>query len=234
MPRKTGEDISRFYDGIFHCYDAANRALTLGMDSGWRARAAKAALRNSPASCLDVCTGTGEMALLLKELSPGAEITAVDMNERMLSAARKKAAGIRFIRGEAARLPFPDGSFDALTAAFAARNLDCEGELAEIFREFRRVLKPGGVFVNLETSQPRNPVIKRLFHLYVRIMTALAGVFVPEERQAYAFLSDTVRSFYGPDELTRILSDAGFTEVEAIPLNFSSIAVHRAVKRAAT
>lgn len=230
MPRRTVEDISRFYDGIFHCYDAANRALTLGLDRYWRLRAAREALRDSPSSCLDVCCGSGEMALQLKKLSPGAEMTAVDMNERMLAAAREKAAGIRFIRAEAARLPFPDGSFGAVTTAFAARNLDSEGELAGIFREFRRVLKPGGVFVNLETSQPRGASVRRCFHLYVRLMTAIVGAFTPANRAAYAFLSETIRSFYGPDELTRMILSAGFSKVEVTTLNFSSIAVHRAVK----
>lgn len=231
MPRETGEAVSRFYDGIFHCYDTANRALTLGQDGGWRAAAAKAALRDSPSSCLDVCCGSGEMALLLKRLSgPGTKITAADINEKMLSVARAKAAGIRFIRGEAAHLPFSDGTFDALTVAFAARNLDSEGELAGIFREFRRVLKPGGVFVNLETSQPRNGFIRFCFHLYVRLMTGLVGAFVPKDREAYAYLSDTIRGFHGADELTQILLSAGFPKVEAILLNFSSIAIHRAVK----
>lgn len=231
MPRKTVEDISRFYSGIFNRYDAANRALTLGLDGRWRAAAAKAALRDAPAACLDVCCGTGELALLLKRLSaPGTAITAVDVNEEMLSMARGRPGGVRFIRAEAARLPFPDGSFDALTVSFAARNLDAEDGLAAIFREFRRVLKPGGVFVNLETSQPRSRLVRTCFHLYVRLSTALVGALSGPNRPAYDFLSDTIRSFYGPDELTRIILSAGFSKVEVIPLNFSSIAVHRAVK----
>lgn len=235
MPRETGETVSGFYDGIFHCYDAANRPLTLGLDGGWRAKAAKAALRDSPASCLDVCTGTGELALLLRRFSnPGTQIIGADFNERMLSIARAKTDSIRFFRAEAAQLPFGDGTFDALTVAFAARNLNADGKLADIFREFRRVLKPGGVFVNLETSRPRNGFIRLCFHLYVRLMTALVGAFAPGGRPAYAFLSRTIRTFHGADELSKIILDSGFSKVEVTPLLFGAVAIHRAVKSEGT
>ncbi|MBU2573777.1 MAG: ubiquinone/menaquinone biosynthesis methyltransferase [Elusimicrobia bacterium] len=232
MPRKTEEVISGFYDGIFHYYDAANRLLTLGLDGGWRLETAKIALQNSPASCLDVCTGTGELAVLLRKFSKaGTEITGADFNESMLSIARTKTAAVRFIRAEAARLPFKDETFDALTVAFAARNLNAGGKaLTETFREFNRVLKPGGVFVNLETSQPQNLFVRRLFHLYVRTMTALIKVIWPGNRPAYSFLSRTVQGFYPPEKLSEILLSAGFSKVESIPLTFGAAAIHRAVK----
>lgn len=231
MPRETGEAVSGFYDGIFNCYDAANRLLTLGLDESWRAKAAKAALRDFPASCLDVCAGTGELALLLRKFSrPGTQIIGADFNERMLSIARAKTDSIRFFRAEAAHLPFADGTFDALTVAFAARNLNADGKLAGIFREFRRVLKPGGVFVNLETSRPRSALIRTFFHLHVRLATGLTGLFAPGGRPAYAFLSGTVRAFHGADALSDILMEAGFSKVEVTPLMFGAVAIHRAVK----
>lgn len=231
MPRETVEAVSRFYDGIFNCYDAANRLLTLGLDGGWRAQAAKAALRSSPSSCLDACTGTGDLALLLEKFSAhGTEITGVDFNEPMLSVARKKAPGVRFLRADAARLPFEDGAFGAVTAAFAARNLDADGDLAGIFREFYRVLKPGGVFVNLETGRPRSAPIRFCFHLYVRLMTALVGALTPKNRPAYAFLSATIRDFHDAGALSALLRRAGFSKVEVTPLMFGAVAIHRAIK----
>jgi demethylmenaquinone methyltransferase/2-methoxy-6-polyprenyl-1,4-benzoquinol methylase len=232
MPDKNPSEISGFYDGIFHYYDAANAFLTLSLDSHWRRAAARLALASRPERVLDVCCGTGSMSGELYGLSGGrAAVTGLDFNEAMLSRARAKNPSITFIRGEADALPFPDGNFDVLTVAFAARNLNDGGRcLLEYFREFRRVLKPGGTFVNIETSQPGSPSIRALFHAYVRLMTAMVRRLSPEQQAAYGFLAGTIASFHTREQLSEILLAAGFSKVESRPLMFGAIAIHSAVK----
>jgi len=230
---RTSEQVHPgFYDGIFNCYDAANTFLTLGLHKRWRRAAARAALRSRPVRILDVCCGTGELAMELRRLSRGsAEVTGLDFSEAMLSKARMKSPGISFLAGKAGRLPFPDAAFDALTVSFAARNLAAEGaELGSYFREFLRVLKPGGVFVNLETSRPGNFLIRYAFHLLVRLLTGLVGLLSPGHKTAYAFLAGTIASFHSPEKLSVIISAAGFSKVEFRPLMFGALAVHKAVK----
>jgi demethylmenaquinone methyltransferase/2-methoxy-6-polyprenyl-1,4-benzoquinol methylase len=232
MPDKNPSEISGFYDGIFYCYDAANAFLTLGLDGRWRRAAARLALASRPERVLDVCCGTGSLSLELHRLSGGrAAVTGLDFNEAMLSRARAKNSAITFIRGDADALPFPDAAFDALTASFAARNLNDGGKgLLKYFREFHRVLKPGGSFVNIETSQPDSRFIRSLFHAYVRSMTAMVRLPAPEHKAAYGFLAGTIAAFYTPEELSKMILAAGFSKVEARPLMFGAVAIHSAVK----
>ena len=232
MPDKAPSAVSGFYDGIFRYYEAVNAFLTLGHDVYWRRKAAKMVLAAHPASCLDVCTGTGDLAVLIHGLSAGRiKVTGLDFNEPMLSKARKKVSGVAFLRGEAEALPFSDETFDALTISFATRNLSPgANDLTKYFSEFRRVLKPGGVFLNLETSRPGNSFIRLLFHTHVRLMTALVKALFPKTKAAYDFLAGTISAFYRPEELSDIILKAGFSKVEVHPLMFGAIAVHKAIK----
>ncbi len=232
MPDKNPSVISGFYDGIFHCYDAANTFLTLGLDRRWRRAAARLALASRPERVLDVCCGTGSLSAELHRLSGGlAAVTGLDFNEAMLSMARAKDPAITFLRGEADALPFPDGSFDTLTLSFAARNLNDGGKgLLKYLREFHRVLRPGGTFVNIETSQPGCRLIRGLFHAFVRLMTAVVRLLSPKNKAAYRFLAGTIETFHTPEELSKMLLAAGFSKAEARPLMFGAIAIHSAVK----
>ena len=231
MPDKNPNVISGFYDGIFRYYDAANVFLTLGLDGRWRRAAARLALASAPERVLDVCCGTGSLSAELHKLSGGhTAVTGLDLNGAMLSRARAKYPDITFLRGEADALPFPDGTFDALTVSFAARNLNDGGGLPKYLREFRRVLRPGGTFVNLETSQPGNSFIRSLFHAYVGLMTALVRFLSPEHKAAYGFLAGTIATFHTPEELLKLILAAGFSKAETSPLMFGAIAIHRALK----
>ncbi|MEI7481750.1 MAG: ubiquinone/menaquinone biosynthesis methyltransferase [Elusimicrobiota bacterium] len=232
MPDKTPSAVSGFYDGIFHYYEAVNSFMTLGLAAYWRTKAAALALVSKPAVILDVCCGTGALTLKLLRLSGGRiSVIGADFNRSMLEKARTLAPESQFLETEASHLPFPDDSFDALTISFATRNL-CQGgnDLVKYFREFRRVLKPGGVFVHLETSQPSNRFIRLLFHAHVKLMIGLVNAFFPKTKAAYNFLSETIAAFHTPDELSKAISRAGFSKVEAFPLTFGAVAIHKAIK----
>lgn len=226
--------IAGLYDGIYHFYEKANFLLTAGLDGYWRRAAAREARRLAPgaAAALDACCGTGDFALELAAAYGSAlRITGADLSAAMLSKARSRAPGIPFVEAEAKRLPFPDGSFDLVAISFATRNLALTREdLLAAFAEFRRVLKPGGLFLNLETSSPANPALRFLFRAYVRVSIGLLNVLSPATKASYSFLRNTILAFCGAEELSARLAEAGFREPSFRRLFPGAVAVHTARK----
>ena len=200
------------FDEIAPRYDLLNHLLSFGVDCRWRRAAARAALDRSPRRVLDVATGTGDLAILLKRLCPEAEVVGLDFAPRMLGRARKKAAraGVRieFVEGDALAMPFPDGSFDALTVAFGFRNFaDYEAGL----REFYRVLAPGGRAVILEFPPPPRRAFGRLVRFYYhRVLPALGGM-ISGSPEAYRYLPESVERFPEPRAMAAMMARAGFT-----------------------
>lgn len=232
MPSKTELAIAGFYDGIYLFYGAANSLLTLGLDRYWRARAAALAKRAAPAalSALDICCGTGDFTRALRgAYGPGLKLTGADLSGAMLSSAKAKVPEGVFVRAEAKELPFPDASFDLVTISFAARNLNIDRrKMLEALREFRRVLKPGGVFLNLETTRPENPATWLLMRAYVSGAIGLLNAISPKSRASYSFLKNTICSFYRSREFSALLSEAGFTAPSHETLFPGAAAVHAA------
>jgi len=233
--------IQNFYKEISVSYELINSLLTLGLDSRWRKKTVKLALNgNSNAGFfLDICSGTGQTAALIsKYLSPGknSRIYAADFSHPMLKKAKERCIkenidNIDFTLADTVKLPFKDNTFDIITITFATRNLAAApGHLLKSFQEFNRVLKPGGVFFNLETSQPAIGIIKKLFHLYVKLTVAPLGRMISGSRGSYAYLSQSIRKFLPADELTDALYDAGFTKVSRKKYLFGAVALHQARK----
>jgi demethylmenaquinone methyltransferase/2-methoxy-6-polyprenyl-1,4-benzoquinol methylase len=234
MPSKTELAIAGFYDGIYLFYGAANSFLTFGLDRYWRRRAANLAQAAAPGArdALDACCGTGDFCLALRgAFGPGLRLTGADLSAAMLSSAAKRAPELTFVRAEAKELPFPDGSFDLLTISFATRNLNLDREkLLAALREFRRVLKPGGVFLNIETTRPENPFIWLLMRVYVKTAIGLLNLLSPKSKPSYLFLLNTILNFYRAADFSALLAEAGFSVVKAVPLFPGAVAVHTAHK----
>lgn len=232
MPSNKELAIAGFYDGIYHFYGLANSFLTFGLDRRWRAKAAGLAREAAPGAraALDACCGTGDLSLALKKaFGPDLELTGSDLSAAMLSAAKEKLPGMKFVQAEAKALPFPDGSFDLVTLAFAARNLNIDREkLLAALGEFRRVLKPGGLFLNLETTRPKNPALWALMKLYARAVIGLLNLLSPKSRSSYDFLRETILGFYDPDEFSALLAEAGFGGASYRTLCPGAVAVHTA------
>lgn len=234
MPSVDPElSIAGFYDGIYSFYGAANSFLTFGLDRWWRARAASLAEKAAPGSIdvLDVCCGTGDFSLALcKACGPGIELTGTDLSDAMLSLARKRLPDATFLRAEAKMMPFEDASFDLVTLSFAARNLNLDRpRMLEALREFRRVLKPGGVFLNLETTRPPFPLWLPM-RLYVKLAIGVLNILTPKNRASYLFLRNTIFNFYGPREFSALLGEAGFLSPSYKLLFPGAAAVHTATK----
>jgi len=218
-------------------YDLVNHVLTFGLDILWRRRAARLAAAGGGRRWLDICSGTGDMAVALKRLArEDADLYAVDLTPAMLArmAAKPGAAGIALTVADVRALPFPDETFDLVTISFATRNVNLDREtLVEVFREVRRVLKPTGRFVSVETSQPRSPLIRWLFHRYIGLFVRPVGQLISGSKAAYAYLAYTIPRFYTADELGALLQEAGFERVNITPMLFGIAAVHVATKETA-
>ncbi len=235
MPSKTSElAIAGFYDGIYLFYEKANSFLTFGLDLYWRRRAAGLARAAAPgaASALDACCGTGDFTLALRRAyGPALKLSGADLSEPMLSLARPKDRSIDFTRAESKALPFPDGGFDLVTISFATRNLNIDrAALLASLREFRRVLKPGGTFVNLETTRPANGLVRAGMDLYVKALIALLNRLSPKSRSSYLFLRNTILTWYRAAEFDELLLEAGFSRASHRVLCPGAVAVHTAVK----
>ena len=216
------DDVRTMFDRIAPVYDAMNRAMTLGLDRSWRRLTAQAAVRPGD-KVLDACCGTGDLALAGR--AAGGEVVGVDFSEAMLARARRKAPEIEWVRGDAAALPFPDETFDAVTVGFGIRNLaDLEGGL----RELARVLKPGGKVGCLEITRPRG-ILRPFFRLWFDGLVPVVGKVLPGGA-AYSYLPASVRRFPGPEDLAAAMRRAGFGEVGWRVLGGGIVALHVATK----
>jgi demethylmenaquinone methyltransferase/2-methoxy-6-polyprenyl-1,4-benzoquinol methylase len=224
--------VNRMFDRIAGVYDRMNRTMTAGLDRRWRERAVDLAQVGAGDRALDVCCGTGDLALELgRRVTPGGSVVGCDFSEPMLEVARRKAAGatasgVRFEWADALELPYEDARFDAVTVGFGVRNFaDLERGLAELVR----VLRPGGRLVILEITQPRRPPLSWFFSLWfdrlVPVLGALAG-----DRDAYTYLPESVKRFPGPERLAEMVAAAGIPRVRVLLLAGGIIAVHSGVK----
>ena len=211
-------------------YEKVNHALTFGLDILWRRRMVQKVLKRQPQLLLDVCTGTGETAIYLRKWTENtARIIAVDFTYSMIQIAAGKSAsrGIDFCLADVKALPFEDNTFDAATLSFATRNLNINRDLLmAAFSEICRVLKPGGVFYNLETSQPKVAWIRFLFHQFIRMTVLPLGLRLSGSQKGYHYLASTIPRFYSADELTKILHASGFSTVQYNHWMFGAAALH--------
>lgn len=229
-------ELKEVFTDVAPTYERVNHLLTLGLDRRWRRRAARSAIEGGGRLVLDVCAGTGEMAeeLAARLPDPAARIVALDFNAEMLAglASKTKFAGRgAAVRAEAGRLPFPNGIFDAVTVSFAGRNLNRSTEiLRETFAGLRRVLKPGGRFVLVETSRPPFAPVRIVYFGLVRLFVRPIGERLSGSRAGYAYLAESIPRFYDAEQLAGILRQAGFDRVRFRRLFLGAAAVHVSVR----
>ncbi len=229
--------MQKMFHAVPPSYDFLNRVLTLRFDQVWRKSAAAVCLEKNPERVLDLCCGTGDLAIHLGKGAPACtHITAFDYSPPMLELARKKALkagldGVEFIHGDAADMPFSNGYFDSIGIAFAFRNLTFRNPDSEKFlSEILRVLKPGGRFVIVETSQPPNPALRKIFHLYLRWLTAPLGGILSGHYGAYKYLAHSASHYYSSRELEELILNAGFASVSSKMLFGGIAGIFTAIK----
>ncbi len=217
-------------------YELVNHVLTLGLDILWRRKAVNLASKAGGILWVDMCSGTGETAAYLRRIAPKATaVFAVDFSLEMLKEAKHKpeAGGITFVSADIISLPFPDNTFDLITMSFAARNINLNRDaLIQRFVEYRRILKPDGQFVNLETSRPPSAPVKMIMDLYIKLFVKMIGSRLSGSKAGYSYLAHTIPRFYPADELAGIIREAGFRDVTYKYLMFGVAAIHQAYKHA--
>jgi demethylmenaquinone methyltransferase/2-methoxy-6-polyprenyl-1,4-benzoquinol methylase len=215
-PEEKRQLVSRQFDEIASTYDRADTVLSAGLDARWR-RQAIALLGLGPGeTVLDLCGGTGGLALLAAaETGPRGRVVICDFNLAMMEAGKARigrgAAGqcIRFLQGEAERLALAGGTVDAVTVGFGLRNfVDPVAGLAEM----HRVLKPGGRVVILEFSLPRRRCVRALYHVYSFQIMPLAGRLICGTGGPYRYLAESIRVFPAPEDVVSMIEAAGFKD----------------------
>jgi demethylmenaquinone methyltransferase/2-methoxy-6-polyprenyl-1,4-benzoquinol methylase len=224
----------KIFSEIATKYELVNHILTFGLDIPWRKRASQIAVADGGTLWLDVCSGTGEMAVNLQKFAGrGTRISLSDFSFPMVSKARTKSElQITSISlADSCRLPFLDNTFDLVVISFATRNITGNrSRLIKFFKEFVRVLRPGGRFINLETSQPKSALIRAAYHLYTKTIVRTIGRIISGSRAGYAYLAHSVASFFVAEELSKILHEVGFSKVTYRKMSFGIVAIHKAVK----
>ncbi len=225
MPEASA--IKEMFEGVAPRYDLLNRVLSLGIDRGWRRRVVESLDLIPEHRVLDLCCGTGDLALEIARTSP---CTACDFTWNMLTRARAKSRAkgipIEVVCADALALPFGDNRFDGATIAFGIRNLE---SMSAGLAEIRRVLKPGGKLAILEFSQPNRAWLKLPYRIYLdRLLPAVGGLL--SRREAYRYLAESIQGFPVPEVLVRLLEEAGFQNARYLRLSGGIVALHLASK----
>ncbi len=231
MEPLTKDDIRKIFDRINPRYDLLNHVLSAGQDILWRKFTAKRIEKNS-ANILDIATGTGDMALEIARKLPHSTILGLDFSDEMLKLGKDKilrknrSERIRLLSGDSMKLPFPNGYFDAVTAAFGFRNLPDKPAGLE---EMKRVLRKGGKLLILEMTLPKGGIRGRFFKWYLKKVIPALGGFISGNKDAYEYLGNSIEGFLRPDELTGYLSKAGFEKIKTFPLSMGITCLHEGV-----
>ena len=213
------EGVRRMFDRIAPVYDAMNRVMTAGLDRRWRALTLDEVGVRPGDRLLDVCCGTGDLAIGAH--ARGAAATGLDFSPQMLERARRKEAAVEWVQGDALALPFDDGSFDEATVGFGVRNV---ADLGAGLRELRRVLKPGGRVGILEITTPTG-VLAPFYRVWFDRVVPLLGKVLPGG-DAYTYLPASVRRFPAPAALAELLAASGFANVRYRTFAGGIVALH--------
>ena len=221
--------VRAMFGRVAHRYDLANHLLSFSIDRWWRARTVRRVrplLERPGARVLDICCGTGDLAMALQRACPR-PLMGSDFCHPMLVAARAKMArqpvAPRLFEADALRLPLRDASLDLVTVAFGFRNL---ANYEDGLREMRRVLRPGGMAAVLEFSQPSNALFAALYGFYSRRVLPWIGGLLTGNRDAYRYLPESIRKFPAAPELAEDMRRAGFTSVTFERFTGGSVALH--------
>ena len=204
------------FESLAPRYDRANARISLGLEKGWKRMMVKRVLAENSGGedILDVCCGTGDIAIALARGNPAFDVTGIDFSPAMLAQAREKGAGIttlQWVQGDVMDLPFKDESFDVVCISFGLRNTP---DYRRVLREMRRILRPGGKVYCLDSFVPDNPAILPAYRLYFRHMMPVLGGG-RKYRKQYTWLCQSTEQFPRRRELMKQFVRAGFTQVQS-------------------
>ena len=231
MTNLSGQERAQYVQSMFtkiaRRYDMMNRLMTGYQDVRWRKQVIKLAGLKPNASLLDLGTGTGDLAREALSEFPNAKVTAADFTLEMMRVGAQQVGPLDFSAADALRLPFENESFDAVISGFLMRNVI---DLKQAIQEQRRVLKPGGRIVILDTTKPKRNLLSPFIWIHMHVIIPTLGGLLSGVREAYTYLPDTTEGFVTAEQLAERLSEAGFKNVGYQRLMFGTIAIHHAEK----
>ncbi|MBR0036501.1 MAG: bifunctional demethylmenaquinone methyltransferase/2-methoxy-6-polyprenyl-1,4-benzoquinol methylase UbiE [Bacteroidales bacterium] len=214
------EFVEQMFNDIAPTYDKLNHILSLNVDKSWRKKAVRRIAETRPDHVLDIACGTGDFSIALAQAGVP-KVTGIDISEGMLEVGRRKVSAlgldIRMQADDSEHLSFPDRSFDAVSVAFGVRNFE---HLQAGLSEMHRVLRPDGLLCIVELSVPGNPFLLWCYKLYFLHILPFVGGLMSGNRDAYRYLPASVLHFPKPDQVCRMLREAGFHDVEAKAFTF--------------
>ncbi len=232
--RDKAELVRRHFDSVAPQYDLMNTLLSFGIHHHWKREAVRMLALKAGDHVLDVCGGTGDLAILAaRGVGGGGRIVVYDINRAMIEAGLHKLTDsplqgrIRHVQGDAEQLSFPDRHFDAAMVGFGIRNVS---DMAQGFTEMYRVLKPAGKLMCLEFSKPTLPLFRWVYDLYSFYAMPVLGQLVAGNRKAYTHLPESIRTFPPPDKLAAMLRQIGFGRITYRRLTNGIATIHLAEK----
>ncbi|KIL44204.1 demethylmenaquinone methyltransferase [Jeotgalibacillus soli] len=224
--------VHHVFEKIYGQYDKMNSVISFKQHVRWRKETMKRMNVQAGFSALDVCCGTADWTISLAEAT-GTEgrVVGIDFSENMLNVGKEKVKSypqISLVHGNAMELPYEDHSFDYVTIGFGLRNVP---DYLQVLKEMNRVLKPGGMAVCLETSQPTIPIFRQGYYLYFQYIMPLFGKIFAKSFQEYSWLQESAKDFPGMKELAVLFEEAGFSSVEYKPFSGGVAAMHMGFKK---
>jgi len=236
--RQRAEHVRGMFDRIAGRYDLLNRVISFHLDTFWRKKAVAAALKGGERWVLDLGTGTGDLALTAAgSVGSGGKIVGLDFSAEMLRLAKEKTRNDRnggkifYILGSALSPPLRDETFDAVMTAFVLRNV---ADLELFFRQAYRLLKPGGHFVSMDMFPPSCAAFSFFYSLYFYRLMPWIGARLARDREAYRYLSATVKAFHSPETVAGMIEQTGFASVKTRKFLNGAVCLHAGDKPASS
>jgi demethylmenaquinone methyltransferase/2-methoxy-6-polyprenyl-1,4-benzoquinol methylase len=227
------EDVRGLFDRTSRSYDFLNHLMSFSVDAAWRRRLVRQSGATDDSRVLDLCTGTGDVAIYFAKRLKGARIVGLDFSPQMLERARAKAARaglserVDFREGDALEVPWPTGSFDVVCNSFGLRTLVDRGKAVA---EMARVASTGGRVLILEFLPPPPTLFGALYSWHLHTVMPAVGGALSGYRRSYTYLSQTVAAFPSPDKVTAMMEKSGLTQVTAERLTGGIAFLFRGIK----
>ncbi|EWG10841.1 demethylmenaquinone methyltransferase [Cytobacillus firmus] len=233
MQQSKEERVHSVFEKIYGNYDKMNSVISFQQHLRWRKDTMKKMNVQKGAKALDVCCGTADWSIALAEaVGESGKVTGLDFSKNMLKIGEEKIKDrklkqVELVHGNAMELPFADNSFDYVTIGFGLRNVP---DYLQVLKEMHRVVKPGGLAVCLETSQPTLFGYKQAYYFYFRFIMPMFGKLFAKSFNEYSWLQESARDFPGMKELAGMFEEAGFNNVTFKPYSGGVAAVHIGTK----
>ncbi len=227
------EQVTRMFDTISGEYDGLNRMISLGLDQKWRANVVDMIAATHPDTILDIATGTGDLVIQMAQKTDAKKLIGLDISSGMLEIGKLKVtkedldSRIEMILGDSENLQLDDDCIDAVTVSYGVRNFE---DLEKGLSEIRRVLKPGGILVILETSVPEKFPFKQGYFFYSKLIVPALGKLFSKDKIAYGYLSESASKFPYGERFNNILKKVGFNNVNHYLQFHGASTIYKAIK----